>query len=674
MEDDDITEFTPELLNDFYAECEEHLNFIRQSLATLEKGIDKQETTPLLDRLVRSFHSLKGILGMAGIRSAEQLTHRTEDYLREFSRGTIQLTPQGLDSLANAVQLIEQSITAFRQKQPYPDVERRIQEFDALLVSAQEKKEKPIIANPLGDALQSRVESARGNGFFVWKATFIPSPALNESGINVNAIRSRLTALGEIIHAAPHIGPGGTIAFEFFVALREPPANMDAWIKSGVTWIAIAEPSSNRIQPDTRASPAAQMAVAPSQVIRVELKRLDELMRIAGELVTQRARLEAQINLLAVDGSVDVRGLQEVNHGFARHFRDLRENVMRLRMVPIAEIFDRMPFVVRDLIRGSRKKVRLEVRGHLTELDKYVVERLKEPLLHLVRNAVSHGIEDTDERIGLGKPEEASIALSATTSGETVVIEIADDGRGIDPEEIVLRAKEMGLTKSDTLDNPAILDLISTPGFSTRDEADRAAGRGVGMAVVANTLRELGGTLFLQTELQRGTRFTLRLPLTLLITDALIVSVGGQNYAVPQNSVDEVVQIEEVQVKRMERAELLSLRGVVLPLVRLRRLFGFPVATHSHALVLVSQTDRGKVGLVVDRIVGQRQIVVRSLRDPLIHVPGVIGATELGDGKPLLILDAIALVKQNGTRSRTMEGDYGKGDHDNARFGILHPV
>jgi two-component system, chemotaxis family, sensor kinase CheA len=649
MATDDSTELTPELLNDFYAECEEHLGGIRQSLVALENGLDQEEAASQIEKLFRDFHSIKGMAGIAGIRPAEELSHRAEDYLRELLRGNAQLTPPGLDLLAGSVQALDNIVAAYRQKQPFPDIKPLLGQFGALLSTKSPAfRETPAPEVPAADPLQLKTEKATSRGLSVWKATFVPSAALNQRGVNVNAIRGRLSALGEIIHAAPQIG-ARTIAFEFFVALNEPPPDLPAWERDGVRFERVAEPSRVAAQSASETPAPSQLAgVAPSQVIRVELQRMDDLMRIAGELVIQRARLEEQIHQLAALEHVDLRGLQEVNLGFARHSRDLRDTVMRLRMVPIAEIFDRMPFVVRDLTRGSGKKVRIDLRGQLTELDKYVVERLKDPLLHLVRNALSHGIEEAQERVAKGKPAEGTLTLSASAAGETVVIEVADDGRGIDSARIARKAREMEISTPETLDEAATLELISIPGFSTREEADRAAGRGVGMAVVANTIRELGGSLFLDTEVNRGARFTFRLPLTLLITEALIVAAGDQRFAILQNGVEQVIQADESQVKRMERAEFLAVSGTALPLLRLRSMLGFPPGTNPHPPVLVSQTDRGRVGVVVDRILGQRQIVVRSIRDPLIHVPGVIGATELGDGRPLLILDAAGLAKKNG--------------------------
>lgn len=657
MPEHEPIELTPELLNDFYAECDEHLGAIRRSLVALESANEHNGASHEIDKLFRSFHSLKGMAGIAGIHSAETLAHRAEDYLRDLLSDRLKLTSEGLDLLANVIQFLDRTIAAFRDKQPLPDSAPLANQFIPLLstgpptesVPASEQKDE-------SSPLERQVEQAGRRGLSVVKATFVPSTELNERGVNVNAIRSRLEKIGEIIHAAPQIGLQGDVAFEFYVALPHASEDLSELEADGVQFDRIAAPGSVSPQP-APAKDAARTHLAAAgrtQVIRVELQRLDDLLRITGELVIQRARLEDQVQRLSREDGIEVHELQEVQSGFARHVRDLRDSVMRLRMVPIAEVFDRMPFVVRDLTRGSEKKVRLEIRGQLTELDKYVVERLRDPLLHLVRNAVSHGIEDAGERIAAGKPAEATIGLYASASGDAVCIEVADDGRGIDVTNVAEQAKRLGLPVPDPLDATALLDLISMPGFSTREEADRAAGRGVGMVVVASTVRELGGTLSLDTAVGRGARFRMRLPLTLLITDALIVSLSGQQFAVPQNSVDQVLDIEENQVRRIERAELVSVRGTVLPLIRLRAVLGFPRGTKAHLAILVSLTERGRVGLVVDHIAGQRQIVVRPIRDPLLDVPGVIGATELGDGRPLLILDATALARQSESGSARM--------------------
>jgi two-component system chemotaxis sensor kinase CheA len=324
--------------------------------------------------------------------------------------------------------------------------------------------------------------------------------------------------------------------------------------------------------------------------------------------------------------------------------RDLREGVMRVRMVQVGEIFERMRFVVRDLTRESGKEIRLELLGQETEIDKFLVERMTDPLLHLVRNAVSHGLETVEERAARGKPPEGRITLRAATSGDNVLIEIGDDGRGIDAERVAARARAHGLISGDVRpDEALLLKLICAPGFSTRDEADRASGRGVGMDVVCSTVEELGGTLRLATEQGRGTRFTIELPLTLAIAEAIIASVGGQRFAFPQTVVREVIEVEASAVRVLENNEIVSYRGGVLPLVRLARLFGLEETPGGAFHVFVIGGGAGAVGLVVDRAVGQREVVVRGLSDPLVKVAGVAGATDLGDGRVVLILDAAAL-------------------------------
>jgi two-component system chemotaxis sensor kinase CheA len=376
---------------------------------------------------------------------------------------------------------------------------------------------------------------------------------------------------------------------------------------------------------------------------------------MVGEMVVSRSRLDDQLKQAeTIMGAAEWRPLQETNLTIERQLRDMREAVLRVRLVPIGEIFERMQFVVRDLARESQKKVKLELIGQETEIDKLLVERMMDPLLHLVRNAVSHGLEPADEREAAGKPMEGKIRLKAFTSGEMVLIEIEDDGRGIDRERVTARARAMEvINDNETLDDAALLDLICSPGFSTREAADRAAGRGVGMAVVRNTVQGLGGRLALASEAGRGTRFTIQLPVTLAIADALIVAVGNQRFAVPQSAVREVIEVDPDKVKMFERNEVMAYRGGVLPIIRLSRLFGLTEkpARAFHAFVIGSGTSA--TGIAVDRILGQREIVVRAINDPLIQVRGITGATELGDGRVVLILDANGLVgkksRENGT-------------------------
>ena len=266
-----------------------------------------------------------------------------------------------------------------------------------------------------------------------------------------------------------------------------------------------------------------------------------------------------------------------------------------------------------------------------------------EPLLHLVRIALSHGVEPPAERLAAGKPAEATLRLHAATEGDWVVIRVRDDGRGIDAAAIAERAAAQGLAVPKVLDRTALLNLLCSSGFSTRDEADLASGRGVGMAVVQNAVRQLAGSLSMDTEPGQWTEFTLRLPLTLSIMPAFIVHLGGQSCAIAQHSVEQILQISADQVRTIQKTEIVSYRDGLLPLVRLRDRFGFARVSSAELVIVVVHSERGSIGLVVDRVLSLREVVVRAMADPLVQVAGISGATELGDGRPVLILDTVAL-------------------------------
>jgi two-component system chemotaxis sensor kinase CheA len=384
----------------------------------------------------------------------------------------------------------------------------------------------------------------------------------------------------------------------------------------------------------------------------VDLARLDEVMRLIGDMVIGRARLEGALE--SAERAVPPatwRAIQENSQIIERQLRDLREGVMRLRLVPIGEIFRRMPLVVRDLAKETGTQVRLELRGQETEIDKFLIERMTDPVLHLVRNAVSHGFESPAERAAAGKTEAGTLTLAAASVGEAVVLEIADDGRGIDVAAVTARARALGVPLPDgAIDPAALLDVLCAPGFSTRDASDRASGRGVGMAVVRTAVDELQGTLTLQTAPGEGTRFVIELPLTLSVADALIAHVGGRVFAVPQASVREVIEIDPGAVRQIEGHEIVPFRGGTLPVLRLSRIFGIAEQARRARHVLVVGSGVDAVGVAVDRVSGQREIVVRGMADPLVKVAGISGATDLGDGRVVLILDLAALVR--GARAR----------------------
>ena len=632
-------------MEDYFAECDDHLTTVRRLLLAIEPDAGVRSVSPArLEELFRAFHSLKGLSGMVELREAELLAHHLESYLRELRGEGVVLSAAGLNALIQGTELLERVIAARRLDQPPPPIDDALVRLGALGT--------PAPGTP------TAVPPVPGSSPEHWLIRFAPSPELAERGINVDRVRAQLRERGEIVSAAPRIGADGGISFEFELVGAIDP-DEPRWRDEGVTIEHVAaEPAAESPDPGIAPEPVAgSLSLSASHFVRVDLARLDELMRMIGDLVITRARLAD--SLARVERHVppvEWRAVQENSLAIERHVRDLREGVVRVRLVPVGDIFRRMPFVVRDLAREVDKRVKLELSGQDTEIDKFLIERMMDPILHLVRNAVSHGLETTAERRAAGKTDEGTLTLSAATVGEIVVLEISDDGRGIDAAAVLRRAEAAGLPIPDgPLTSDALLDILCAPGFSTRDAADFASGRGVGMAVVKTTVQELGGTLTLDTVPGLGTRFAIELPVTLAITDAIIGLVGAHTFAVPQSGVREVIEVDPAQVQVLENNEIVPYRGAVLPLVRLSALFGLDAQQRRHLHVLVTGHGQGAVGVVFDRIVGQREIVVRTITDPLIKVAGVSGATDLGDGRVVLILD-LATITEHAGRGDTRVG------------------
>lgn len=649
-------------MNDFFSESDEHLIAVQKGILALEAFIGKPKADlSLIESLFRSFHTLKGLSGMVGIKAAESLSHQIENYLKTFRGKPVPITQQALNALVDGSNMLSRVIAAHKDQQPCPDIapiEARLSDILSQVPPVTETVQpinqvqtvfdRNTAALSLKPDEMLKLSEAQRSGKKMWLFDFKPSALLSERGVNVNSIRSRFQEIGEVIHASPRITPESGIAFSFIVAATQPESVFSAWKDDGLSWspyeispVSFSEPVIEDVHVQGFGSGQAP-SIAPSNVVRVDLSRLNELMRLVGELVISRARLEDNLGRLEkIVPPAGLRPLQETNLGMERQLRDLRESVMRVRMVPVGEVFERMRFVIRDLSRENRKKVNLELMGQDTEIDKFVVERIMDPLLHLVRNAVSHGLEPSEERLHLGKPAAGKIMLKASAAGDLVVIEIQDDGRGLDRDRIAEKARALGiLDEAAFADERALLDILCTSGFSTRDEADLASGRGVGMTVVKDAIQELGGSLQMDSEAGRGTRFTIRLPLTLAIADAFIVAVGGQTFAIPQSLVNEVIEIEPSAVIRMEKNEIIPYRSGVLPLLRLSRLFGLSEKYSRNFIGLIIGSGLSAVAIAVDRIIGRREIVVRAITDPLLHVPGISGATELGDGRVVLILDS----------------------------------
>jgi two-component system, chemotaxis family, sensor kinase CheA len=642
--------FFAKFLDDYFAECDEHLTVIRRDLLALEPLVGQSTIDrPLFNELLRGFHTLKGLSGMVGVQEAEELSHQLESYLRSLHDETMRLTANGLDILIAGTRAIEQVVAAHRTNSLAPDCAPLLRQLEALVRAKSPKAstESPAVNVEVDRQLANALQS----GSPIWRFEYTPTAVLSERGVNVNSVRTRLQGLGKLLLATPRASADGAISFEFLVAGPVDVNSLAGWENDGLTWAPYDAPPTPEVAPMSQEDksstqvPSHESYLAPTTMVRVDLSRLDELMQMVGDLVISRARLDGNLQGLdALLPHAQARALQETNQAIERQLRSLREGVMRVRMVPIADVFERMQFIVRDLSREYGKRVRLDLAGKDTEIDKCVVERMMDPLLHLVRNAISHGLETPEEREASGKGPEGRLALRASTAGDAVVLEIEDDGRGIDVERVMQRSLAKGLIDADQqLDAAALLEILCTPGFSTRDKTDRVSGRGVGMDVVKTTIAELGGTIRLDSKPGFGTRFAIQLPLTLAIVDALIVTVSGHLFAMPALSVREVIEVRPDDIIALENNDIVRYRGGVLPVVRLAKIFHLPEPSRDACAALILDSGVRTLGVLVDRVCQQREIVVRTLADPLLQMPGIAGATELGDGRVVLILDAASL-------------------------------
>lgn len=628
-------QFFEQFLDDYFAESDEHLRSVRRNILDLEDALTggrevKKET---LNELFRSFHTLKGISAMAGVSAAETLAHFMESYLRLLRDGQAAISEAGIWALIKCTRKVEEIVAARRAGSEIPSIDEETIVLDALAAGRDEpvaSTEAPSAATIDGDPL--------------YLFTFVSATELAERSVNVNTVRERLQRVGTIISSRPIVREGGQVAFEFSVETDESEELFRSWAMDGIEFERVVD----EIEDFDDAAAARQRLSGQSNVVRVELSRLDALMLMVGELVVSRAKLDEQLKQIAVSLPGDVLSdLEETNHAIERQLHNLRDGVMRTRMTPIGEVFERLKFAVRDLARETGKKVRVEISGEKTEIDKMLVEKVLDPLLHLVRNSVSHGIEDPAERVAKGKPETGFIRLHATTVGESIMLEVSDDGAGIDIEKVAARARERGLVKSlSKFDEAELLDVLSVPGFSTKDHTDKASGRGVGMDVVRRAVDELNGTIALETRHNHGTTFTIQLPLTLAIADALIVAVDKERFAVPQAGVREVIEVQRSAVRRLENNEIIEYRGAALPIIRLSKIFALDGEYRDVFHAFVVGEGKQAVGIAVDRVIGQAEIVIRAVSDPLTQVPGISGATELGDGRLVLILDVAAITRR----------------------------
>jgi len=379
------------------------------------------------------------------------------------------------------------------------------------------------------------------------------------------------------------------------------------------------------------------------RTVKVRTEQLDKLMNLVGELVINK------IQLLKIASDYRLEPLKHCLSSIDRLTRELQDVVMQIRMVPIAQIFDRFPRLVRDLSRREGKKVNFIMKGREIEVDRTVLEEIGEPLIHLLRNAIDHGIEPPDVRIKRGKPPEGTVKLIAERRRDSIIITVEDDGAGIDPEKVRRSAVEKGLisqSEAEKLGKEQLINLVFLPGLSTSSKVTETSGRGVGLDVVKNKIVSLGGNVRLETEVGKGTKVTLTLPLSLAIIEAMLVKVTDQTYAIPISFVSEIASVKKENVKKLGNIEATIIRGKVIPLIQLRELLNLPLSESRNLTTVIINREPINFGLVVDSVIGLQEIVTKPLHESLMKIEGIGGVTILGDGQVILILDPIGLLSR----------------------------
>ncbi|MGI9214004.1 MAG: chemotaxis protein CheA [Methylococcaceae bacterium] len=681
----DITQFHAV----FFEESFEGLQIMEAGLLNLEPGVPDSE---LINAIFRAAHSIKGGGGSFGFTALTEFTHHMETLLDDMRSGKRTVTASTIDVLLQSVDCLKQMLVACQTGEPI-NQDTVIQNQTALEALLHDHQ-TPVVAEEIPAAPSLRNVSGDINDG--WQIVFAPHRDFFSTGNDPLRIIRELNGLGCLtveadVRFLPDLNDfnpeecflSWNLKLEGLIE-RDEIEEIFAWVEDDcdmairllseinssslaeacdqvepavVTGLAndpvpsAQEPAASALNASTpsgrsRAETEPKSTTGAPTSIRVDTQKIDQLINLVGELVITQSML----SLLGEDFTPD--RLEQLQSGLVqleRHTRDLQESVMNIRMLPISFVFNRFPRMVFDLSSKLGKRVELKISGEQTELDKTVIEQIADPLVHLIRNSLDHGIESPAERVAAGKPEIGLVTLNAYHRGGTIVIEVSDDGRGLNSKAILERALAQGLIDADTHTTPQqIHELIFAPGFSTADHISDVSGRGVGMDVVRKNIESLGGNIVIHTESGKGSSFSIHLPLTLAILDGQTIEVGDETYIVPLVSIIESIRLNPDQINRLAgKAETLHLRNEYLPIIRLHEVFGIKSARSvrlTDGLVVVVEGLGGRCGLFVDNILGQQQVVIKSLEDNYRKVPGISGATILGDGSVALILDIPGLM------------------------------
>jgi two-component system chemotaxis sensor kinase CheA len=655
----------------FVSESQEHLQKMDGLLLALEQH---SEDRAAIDTLFREAHSLKGMSASMGYEELAKVSHRMEDYLDRFRGGKGVLERLGVDVLFEGVDLLRKAVEEIADgRDPTLKADAYVAKMATLLVTG------PTAAGTAaGDraevvAAQERAQ-AKGLALLAVELQIAPDAPLPSARAYITLRRAR--DMGELVRSVPSLDQvqagefSGTLSI--LLATSRASAEIQAFLSSlpdvASVLVRPAQPGESAAppppppaavevprpvggaRPPAQAAPAAPPAPAgpaasgpaapparAASMIRVDTRLLDDLMDQVGELVTAKG------SLLEVSQSVSSRVLTETVDRVDSLVKSLQQRAMKLRMMPLELIADRFPRAVRDLARKRGKEIHFEILGKEIELDRAILEELPDPLLHIFRNSIDHGIEPPEERVRKGKSPTGTVRLEANKERESVVIRVSDDGRGMDPAVIRRVALERGfITRElhDSLTDDEVLNLITVPGFSTAKEVTDVSGRGVGMDVVKATIESLRGGVVIESVVGQGSTFTLKLPLSLAVVAVLLIEVGGERYALPVSYVEQILEVPADDIQRSQGQELIARDGILLPLVRLGRILGCPQeGSRTNPLVVLCMIRGRLMGVAVDRMVGYREVVVKSLGKALKGVRGFAGVTILGDGSTVLILD-----------------------------------
>lgn len=692
----------------FFEESFEGLDVMESELLVLQPGTVDSET---INTIFRAAHSIKGGSGTFGFNAVAEFTHVVETFLDQIRSGERELEVEHVDLLLKSVDCVRTQLTALQQEEPVPeeDAKALASEFEKLL-NGEVSNDTPENTDDgsLADSPSSSGESAGVESS--WSISFIPESHLFRTGNEPLFMLQELESLGKISVDVDfsHLPVLEDLSFDDCLlawkitldttadesAIREvfewveDDCRLDIQALSGLfidlddlptasdTVSPPAEPvaetpqaSQTTTQPKPpssetpeskqpkKASPATNTRKTESSSIRVSIDKVDSLINMVGELVITQAMLQ-QLS----EGELTDSNLMRLREGLtqlAHNTRDLQESVMQIRMLPISFVFSRFPRLVRDITSKLGKKAELKLLGETTELDKTVMEKISDPIVHLIRNSLDHGLETPEERVAAGKPETGEVLLNAFHQGGSIVIEISDDGRGLNAEKIFDKAVERGLVGPDeSLSDAEIHELIFKPGFSTADAVSDISGRGVGMDVVRRNIQELNGSVEVQSTANEGSTFTIRLPLTLAILDGQLVTVGSHIYIIPLVSIIESILIDESQVSLVAGdIEILRQRDEYIPIIRLSQLFNIDSSAKElrDGLLVIVDSDSGKIGILVDDLLSQQQVVIKSLEANFQRVEGISGATILGDGTVSLIVDVGGLIKLAGLKKHHLQ-------------------